>query len=186
MPHLSHIRVVTPLRAMVAGLVVLISAATAHPDRAAAKDTAADGPKLLGTFGDWTAYAENGKDGKVCYAASMPKRSHNAPKARGKAYVLVSHRPADKSFGVISVAAGFPLKKGVPALLEVGGTKFELYGVADTAWSRDDRPVVAALMKGKAANFAASPAKGEPVTDTYGLEGFAEARAAIDKACGVK
>jgi invasion protein IalB len=179
-------RFAAPFRAVLAGLAIVVATSLANPFAAAAKDAAAEGPKVLGTFGDWSAYLENGKDGKVCYAASLPKKSRNAPRERGKAYVLVSDRPTEKSFGVISVAAGFPLKKGSPALLEINGTKFELYSVADTAWSRDDRPVVAALMKGKAANFAAAPVKGEPVTDTYSLEGFGEARAAIDKACGAK
>ena len=152
----------------------------------AATGAAAQGPppKPLGKFGDWEAFAATDAGGKLCYAASLPKRSKNEPAGRGRAYLLVSDRPADKSFGVFSLTAGFPLKKGAAAMLDVGGQRFDLYTVGDSAWSRDDKAVDAALLKGKLATFVAYPAKGEPVADEYGLAGFAEARAAIDKECG--
>jgi hypothetical protein len=146
----------------------------------------AKGSKSLGKFGDWEAFVDDAKGGKVCYAASLPQHSKNAPKTRGRAYALVSNHPADKSVNVVSITAGFPLKKGAAALLQVDSTKFDLYAVGDTAWSRDDKPVVAAFIKGSSATFVGYPAKGEPVADEYGLKGFADARAAIDKACSVK
>ncbi len=142
-------------------------------------------PRSLGKFGSWEAFV-NEQGGKVCYAATMPKQSKNAPKTRAQAYAMVSHHPADKSFGVVGITAGFPLKKGASALLEAGGSKFDLYTAEGTAWSRDDKAVVAALAKAKSATFVAYPTKGEPVADMYDLQGFADARAAIDKACGVK
>ncbi|HEY1719743.1 MAG TPA: invasion associated locus B family protein [Magnetospirillaceae bacterium] len=148
-----------------------------------AADTA---PKSLGKFGEWEAFAKTGPDGKVCYAASLPKQSKNAPKTRERAYTLVSNRPSDKSHNVIGITAGFALKKGASALLQVSGNRFDLYTVDQTAWSRDDKAVVAALTKAKTATFVGYPAKGEPVADVYGLEGFGDAKAAIDKACGGK
>ncbi len=149
-------------------------------------------PKSLGKFGDWEAFAQDGKGGKVCYAASLPKQTKNAPKAREGAYTLVSNHPADKSFNVVGITAGFALKKGAAALLQVNGAKFDLYTVEQTAWTRDDKAVVTALLaaaakaKAKTATFVGYPAKGDPVADVYGLEGFGEARAAIDKACAGK
>jgi hypothetical protein len=149
------------------------------------------GPKSLGKFGDWEAFVQDGKGGKICYTASLPKQSRNAPKSRERAYTLVSNHPADKSFNVIGITAGFALKKGASALLQVNGTRFDLYTVEQTAWSRDDKAVVAALSaaakaKAKTATFVGYPAKGEPVADVYGLEGFGEARSAIDKACAAR
>lgn len=140
-------------------------------------------PKSLGKFGDWEAFAQDGKTGKVCYAASLPKQSKNAPKTRERAYTLVSNHPADKSFNVVGITAGFALKKGASALLQVSGNRFDLYTVEQTAWTRDDKAVVAALAKAKTATFVGYPTKGDPVADVYGLEGFGDARAAIDKAC---
>lgn len=140
----------------------------------------------LGKFGDWEAFVQTGADGKTCYAATLPKQSKNAPSARGRAYTMLSDHPADKSFGVIGISAGFALKKGSAAMLEVNGVKFDLYTVGDTAWTRDDKAVVAALAKSRSAIFVGYPVKGEPVADSYGLAGFADAHAAIDKACPAK
>jgi hypothetical protein len=149
------------------------------------------GPKSLGKFGDWEAFTQDGKGGKVCYTASLPKQSRNAPKTRERAYTLVSNHPADKSFNVVGITAGFALKKGSSALLQVNGAKFDLYTVEQTAWSRDDKAVVTAFIaaakaKAKTATFVGYPTKGQPVADVYGLDGFGEARAAIDKACAGK
>jgi len=143
-------------------------------------------PKSLGRFGDWEAFVEQSGGAKVCYAATLPKQSKNAPKARARAYALVSDRPAEKSFGVVGITAGFALRKDAPAMLDIGGAKFPLYAVGDTAWTRDDNAVTAAMAKGRNATFVAFPAQGEAVADSYGLAGFAEARAAIDKECGAK
>jgi len=153
---------------------------------AAGRAATASAPQSLGKFGDWEAFVESGAGGKVCYAATLPKQSKNAPAARGRAYTLVSHHPADKSFGVIGITAGFALKKGAPAMLKINETKFDLYTVGDTAWSRDDKAIVAALAKSRSATFFGFPAKGDAVADRYGLAGFADAHAAIDKACPPK
>ena len=172
-----------PLQVSLAALLIACMASLAF----AQADAAAGGsPRPIGKFAAWEAFADRGGGGKVCYAAALPLRSKNEPKGRGKAYVMVSDRPADKSFGVVGVTAGFALKKGSPALLEVSGAKFDLYTVGDTAWSRDDKAVGLALEKGRTATFVGFPAKGEPVADTYALEGFSDARAAIDKECGAK
>jgi hypothetical protein len=181
------IRRFAPLVFVAATLAVAISVAPALPVLAA--DTAA--PKSIGKFGDWEAFAQDGKAGKVCYTASLPKQSKNVPKGRQRAYTLVSNHPADKSFNVVGITAGFALKKGAGALLQVNGAKFDLYTVEQTAWSRDDKAVVTALAaaakaKAKTATFVGYPAKGEPVADVYALDGFGEARAAIDKACAGK
>ena len=168
---LAAILVAAGCLALLAGLAAPAGAAAAGP------------PRSLGKFGDWEAFVNEGQGGKVCYAASLPKESKNAPKGRAQPYAMVSNRPADKSFGVIGITAGFPLKKGASALLEAGGAKFDLYTVEGTAWSRDDKAVVAALGKARRATFVGYPAKGEAVADIYDLGGFDEARAAIDKAC---
>ena len=168
------------LASILAGALVLIAVASAMPAQAAQE------PKSLGKFDSWEAFAEPGGGGKVCYAAALPRQSKNAPAGRGRAYSMLSNHPADKSFGVIGFTAGFALKKGSPAMLQIGATKFELYAVGDTAWARDDKAVVAALAKARSATFVGIPAKGDPVADNYALDGFADARAAIDKECGAK
>jgi invasion protein IalB len=147
---------------------------------------AADSAKLLGKSGDWESFTYNEKGGKVCYLASQPKKSLGATKDRSNVFFTITHRTADKSIGVISVDAGFTYKKDAPAELDVGGAKFDLYTTGTTAWARNDKAVVAALLKAKTVIAHGTPAKGEPVADTFSLDGFAKALADINKACDVK
>ena len=147
---------------------------------------AADSAKLLGKSGDWESFTYNEKGGKVCYLASQPTRSVGAAKGRGNVFFTITHRTTDKSIGVVSVTPGFTYKKDAPAELDVGGAKFDLYTTGDSAWARNDKAVVAALLKGKNVVVHGTPAKGDPVADTFSLDGFAKAYADINKACDVK
>lgn len=166
----------TVARLNIAFLVLFLgcSAASAEP------------AKLLSKTGDWESFAISDKTGKVCYAASKPKKQLGASKNRGETHLTVSHRPAEKSFGVISVAGGYSFKKDAIAELDVDGAKFDLFTTGDTAWARNDKAVVQAMLKGKTLVMHGTPAKGEATADTYALGGFAAAYAEIGKACGVK
>jgi len=139
--------------------------------------------KLLGKSGDWESFTYAEKGGKVCYMASKPKKTSGAPKSRGVAYITITHRTADKSFGVVSVSQGIAYKKDSPPVLEVGGSKFNLYVSDNAAWARDDQAVVAAFLKAKTVAIHGTPAKGDPVVDNYSLDGFMSAYMDIGKAC---
>ena len=62
---------------------------------------------FLGKFGDWEAHARSDGGTKVCYAASVPQKSTGDYTKRGDIFLLVSHRPADKMFGFVSLEAGY-------------------------------------------------------------------------------
>ena len=148
---------------------------------------AADSAKLIAKSGDWESFTYNEKGGKVCYMASQPKKSIGAAKGRGTVFFTITHRTTDKSIGVVSITPGFTYKKDAPAELDIGGAKFDLYTTADSAWARNDKALVAALLKAKGTAIAhGTPAKGDPVADTFSLDGFAKAYADINKACDVK
>ncbi|MDR3438692.1 invasion associated locus B family protein [Telmatospirillum sp.] len=164
---------------LVSLLVAVVSTVTALP-------ASADSAKSLGKSGDWESFAYTDKSGKVCYAASLPKRSLNAPKGRAETYVSITHRPNDKSFDVVSVAGGFTYKKDAPAEIDINGAKFDFYTTGDSAWARNDKAVVQAMLKGKSLVVHGTPVKGDQTADTYSLDGFVKAYADIGKACGAK
>jgi hypothetical protein len=72
----------------------------------------AQNPKAIGNFGNWQAltFEENGKAG--CYVIAEPDRKEGAYSSRGQVYALVTHRPSDKSFDVVTVMAGYTYKPG--------------------------------------------------------------------------
>ena len=167
-------------------------AAAGTPAQAAKPPAAApNGSKAehLGDAQGWSAFAETDKNAKACFLVGRPVKSEPENLKRGDVYVYVTHRPADKTFNVVSFAAGYPYKEGSDAELAVDTRKFALFTTKESAWSRDaatDKAVVDAMAKAKQAVLKGTSTRGTNTTDTYSLDGFAAMLAQIDKACGVK
>ncbi len=165
--------------------------ALAIPLLAIASQASAADPRLLGTFKDWNAFAFEEKGTKVCYISSQPKKKEPAAAKRGDVYVLVTHRPAEKTLDVVSFIAGYPFKKESETVLDVGGKSFKLFTDGETAWARDadtDKAITAAIRdtKGKPMTVKGTSGRGTKTTDTYSLDGAVQAYDAINQACGVK
>jgi hypothetical protein len=143
----------------------------------------------LGAVASWTAYTYKEKSGRVCFLAGDPQKREPATATRKPSIAMVTHRPQEKIANVVSFAAGYPLKEGSEASVDIGGTTFNLFTKGDSAWARTaelDKAIVETMAKGKQAVVKALPEKGPPTTDTYSLAGFAQALALIDKACDIK
>ena len=99
----------------------------------------------------------------------------------------MTHRPADKVKGEVSVSTGYTYKEGKDAEAEIEGKKFKLFTRGENAWAYDaaeDKAMVAAMKAGKQLIVRGTSSRGTATTDTYSLSGFSAALAAIDKACG--
>jgi len=147
-----------------------------------------DAPTQIGQFSGWTAYTM--PDGKraACYALSTPDKADDSVK-RAKPNLMVTHRPSEKTYNVVSLDLGLDLTLNGSADVTVGKTDFSFFTKDHSAWSRDadtDKAVVTAMVQGKELVIKAKPAKGKPLADSYDLTGFAAALAAIDKACAYK
>jgi hypothetical protein len=150
---------------------------------------AQEAPRPIGTFERWTAYSYAEKGSPVCYAAAKPATSRGAPDKRGETFLLVTHRPNQKTLDVVSFVAGYAFKKGESAELTVGKDKFKLFTDAERAWAPDDKvdqAIAQAMVKSGELVLRGTPAKGQAVTDTFSLKGFTRAYDAISKACKVK
>ncbi len=164
------------IRALLSALLFILGAAPA-----AAQST-------LGTFGDWTAFSRGSGKGKVCYLGASPHKAEGKYSKRGDVYVLVTHRPADKSLGVVSIESGYTYKNGSEVTLTIDGKERRLYTNGGQAWAfeKDDPLIVAAMKAGSAMVVKGVSSRGTKTTDSYPLKGFTAALKAISKACGVK
>lgn len=180
--------------AVLAGALTVISPAQAADSKKHSVPTASSKPatsatRSLGHIDTWTAYASQDKTGRVCYLVGQAQKMEPAGFGRKPPMAMVTHRPAEKITNVVSFVEGAPLKDGSDVMLDIGGSKFELFTKDDGAWARTaelDKAIVTALAKGKAAVVKGVPQKGPPTTDIYPLTGFAKALALIDKACGLE
>ena len=154
-----------------------------------AAPAAAQDSKLIDTFGSWSAFvgAESGK--KVCYMGSVPEQEKGKYERRGDTFVLVTHRPAEKRFDVVSIEAGYTFKEGSEVTVLVGGQGYPMFTNGAVAWGRDakaDRALVGAMTRGLEMVVKGTSSRATLTEDTYSLAGFTAAHAAIAKACGVK
>ncbi|MFO1060962.1 MAG: invasion associated locus B family protein [Dongiaceae bacterium] len=155
----------------------------------------AEDPKSIGVFGDWEAVTVKDAKGKVCYMTSNPKKSEGAVKNRQKAYAMVIHRPAEKSYDVVTFAAGYNFKEGSKVTVTIDKLALTMYTAKDHAWAWDsassadqatDKKLVDAMRKGTDMTVKGTSARGNETVDTYSLKGFMRAYAAIGTACGLK
>ena len=148
----------------------------------------AQNPKAIGSFGNWQAltFEESGKPG--CYVIAEPDRKEGAYSSRGQVYALVTHRPSDKSFDVVTVMAGYTYKPGSEVTVQIGNDKFSLFTEEGMAWAsdEDDHKLVDAMKKGSEMSIHGVSSRGTETTDTYSLAGFTKAYTAIGTACGAK
>ena len=145
--------------------------------------------EIIDTFKDWSAFAEGKGRARTCYMGGEPKKEEGNYKQRGETLMFVTHRPGEKSFDVVSVAAGYAYQEGSEVEVEIDGQDFALFTDGETAWARDtktDKALVAAMKRGRRMIVRGTSRRGTLTTDTYSLLGFSKAHGAIGKACGVK
>jgi hypothetical protein len=143
----------------------------------------------LGVFDDWEAYRETDGGKPVCYIGSQPKKATGKYKKRGDTYILITHRPAEKSIGVISLKAGYTYQKTSETDVIIGEEAFKLFTDLGHAFAYDqktDKALVDAMIRGARMVVKGTSSRGTKTTDTYSLKGFSAAFKAIGKACKVK
>jgi hypothetical protein len=142
----------------------------------------------LGTFGKWSAWAEEDQKGKYCFVHGLPTEQRGDYKTRGQPEVMILHRPASKVRNEISFRAGYDLKEGSALQVVIDGRKtFTLDNVKDdTAWTSDaktDQELRTAIASGKRMVVTATSRRGTRTTDTYTLSGTTAALDLIDRKC---
>lgn len=146
-------------------------------------------PKEVGGAKGWIGYAYAEKDGKVCYLVGHPNKIEPASTGKARIDAMVTERPHESQLDVVNFDAGVLFKSGSDATLDIDGKTFSLFTDKETAWARDsatDKAVTEALAKGRRATLKGTSAHGKMVTQTYSLDGFSDALAAIDKACNLR
>lgn len=145
--------------------------------------------KQIGSFKDWSAHTEGTDKSRTCWVYSEPVKDEGKYAKRGRIYMLVTHRPGEKTVNQVQFTAGYTYKKGSAVQVAIGAKKFELFTNGDTAWAHsptDDAALVAAMRGGATMVVTGQSSRGTNTKDTYSLSGISAAHQAIGKACGIK
>ncbi len=175
------IRTIRPLLVAVSSTALLI-ALVALPV------AQAQGIKTIGIFGDWSAFQFSEDGNPACYMSSEPTKATGNYKKRGEVFAIITHRPAEKRIGEVSIIAGYTSQKDSAVKVAIGTQGFELFTQDDGAWAPDaatDKKLVRAMKKGNRMVVKGTSSRGTPTTDTFSLKGFTKAYNAIGKACGL-
>ena len=145
----------------------------------------------LGTFGSWYAFTQGEGTDKLCYMISAPTQSLGDVANRGEVGLMVTHQMGGKVRDQVSVALGFEPHKTKYTRVKVdkGGNVLMRVVDGDRAWIRDskvDRQLVVQMKRGSQLVVTGTSSKGVATQDSFSLDGFTKAYAAISLACGVK
>ncbi len=151
---------------------------------------AAETPKVLGEYGDWTAWTYGSGNNMICYISSTPKKDEGKYKKRGDIYTVVTHRPAEKSYDEVSFVAGYTFKPQAAFTVKVGSQLFnKTFTEGDKAWTttaEEDKKLISAMKRGDKMVVDGVSARGTTTKDTYSLKGFSSAYQAISSKCKKK
>jgi len=142
---------------------------------------------VVASNGEWEGYSEMEASKQVCFMGSEPQKSVGKYTRRGQVYVLITHRPVEKSFNVVSITTGYTFKENSEVSIVIGKRTFKLQpsgGHAFTVDSKDDNALVGAMIRGSSMIIKGISSRGTHTTDTYSLKGFSATHKAISKACG--
>lgn len=179
------------------------SLSSAHSDAPArpktSETTAKPGkPLLVGTYGDWGAYAAKTRHGKTCYALTQPKDREPSNLKRDPGYIFIADRPAENVHDEISIIMGYDVKSGdeakkaagKPAVGEptatIGNQKFILIAKGGDLWLKNlarQGPMLAAMRRGTKLVVQATSQRGHLTTDDYSLIGLTQALDRVQKEC---
>ena len=137
---------------------------------------------------DWGAYRYDDKNGRICFASSVPKKSTGKydPDNRGDVHVFVSHGPGKAERNVVQVIAGYRYKPQSDVTVKIDKKTFTLFTIEDRAYAEseeDDIRIIAAMKRGSTMTVIGTSSRGTKTTDTYSLLGFTKVKSVIDKTC---
>jgi invasion protein IalB len=173
----------TLIVACVASSTTNVMAQAKKPEaKTAAKPAADAAPTQLGTFGNWSVYASDTANGRVCYAPANLNRD--------PAYLFVSTRPKENVRDEVSFVLGFAPKDGADGQISIGKANYSVSPKAQAqsfvAWLKDNKDnatVVELMKKQPQLSLKLTSKRGNALTDTYALAGFAQALDQVKKAC---
>jgi hypothetical protein len=153
------------------------------PKPAAASSATA--PKRIGKFEDWTAATHVEAGQTVCYAFTTAQSSVPPISGRGDVNLTVTQRPP-ASRDAVAISAGFTYAANSAVAVQAETVAMEFYTAQRSAFARDGKAAVQALLKAKQVLARSPNPKGGTVTDQFSTKGLTAAYAAINKACPAK
>ena len=102
------------------------------------------------------------------------------------AFLIISHRPNEKLFDVMTFVAGYTYMPRSEVQFRVGNVKAALFTSEDTAWAKNlktDEDIAQAMNKAVRLTVRGKSIEGIETYDVFSLKGFNNAMEAINRLC---
>jgi hypothetical protein len=139
-------------------------------------------PTLIGRWGDWRAATHRAAGAVVCYAYTRTTSSSVKLPGRGDVVLTVTERPGSPR-DAVALSAGFLYPPGSKVDVTAGTVRAAFYTAQRSAFARSGPEIVHAFGAVRTASARSPAPRGRAVTDVFSMNGFADAHAAILKAC---
>ena len=143
----------------------------------------------IGVFDDWNAFIFNDKKDKVCFVSSMPLKSTGEYTRRGDVFLIISHRPNEQLYDVLTFVSGYTFMPRSEVQFRVGNVKANLFTSEDTAWAKNlktDEDIAKAMNKAVRITARGLTIEGVETYDVFSTKGFNNAMEAINRLCRQK
>lgn len=140
----------------------------------------------IGVYDDWSAFIFKDNKEKVCFLSSRPIKSRGEYTRRGDVFLMVSHRPYEDIFDVVTIVAGYMYMPRSDVVLKTGKVTASLFTYDDTAWARNlrtDTEIVRAMDAAPRVTVEGLSIEGVRTFDTFSLKGFRDALDALNRLC---
>lgn len=147
---------------------------------------AAESVTKVGTFNDWSLYADANTPHVFCFVSSEPKSSEPTGASRTTPLIYISAWPEDGVKAEVSLRMGFPVKAGSEPSIKIGDSQFKLFGSEDRIYVKDatvELKMVDAMKRGAELKAEATSERGRTITDSYSLSGLGQATAKMQEIC---
>jgi len=151
-----------------------------------AATSAASAANLVKTYRDWSLFTHDEAQTKICFAASQPKESTPADSKRDPAFFYISAWPQDGVKSEVSIRLGYPIKQGSTVVVDIGGSRFDLFAKDDKAFVADptqELKLIEAMKRGSFMKVEATSERGTNTSDNYSLMGISAALQGLASEC---
>jgi hypothetical protein len=143
-------------------------------------------PRVVGTFQDWNVYTVEDSNGRLCYAASVPRKEDGNWTRRGARALIVAKLPGAPPNEQVSVQPGYTFKKDTSAQVTVDGQRYAFFTRGEHGWANspaEDATIIEAMKRGTELTVRGTSTRDTWSLDTYSLLGFTAAYNAMRNAC---
>jgi invasion protein IalB len=134
--------------------------------------------------GDWSLYVNANKS--FCFISAAPSKSEPAGAKRGPAQLYISAWPKDGSKSEVSARLGYPAKASAKFTATAGEATFKLFAkdeIGFIAEAAEEQKLIEAMKNAPSIVVQATSERGTATSDTYPLNGFAEALQNLTTTC---